>query len=143
MSNAMDVSHLTMRIQKIEEILLQANNTIRMIGNQRMVLNSELFCAGEKIQELEAEVKVLQLAQEQDKETIRWLSSMNEKLKEKLEEQPRQESEIVAEVLEEAAELAMGATAYTQFQTVEHYKIAKTIETAIRALAAQKREAGK
>lgn len=38
----------------------------------------------QRIRELEAEIKVLQLAQEQDKETIRWLSSMNETLKEKL-----------------------------------------------------------
>lgn len=87
MSNAMDVSHLTMRIQKIEEVLLQAKDTIRIANNQKMVLNSELFCVREKIQELEAEVKVLQLAKEQDEETIRWLAAMNEKLKEKLGEQ--------------------------------------------------------
>lgn len=52
-------------------------------------------------------------------------------------------SQVATEALEEAAELAIGVTAYTQFQTVEHYKIAKTIETAILAHAAQKREAGK
>lgn len=58
-------------------------------------------------------------------------------------QQPRQESEIAAEALEEAAKLARGATAYTQFQTVEHYKIAKAIETSILGLAAQKREQAK
>lgn len=37
-------------------------------------------------------------------------------------------------VVEECATLAEDATAYTQFQTVEHYKIAHYIAAAIRAL---------
>lgn len=52
----------------------------------------------QKIQELEAEVKVLQLVQEQDKETIRWLSAMNEVLKGKLNEQVGEIIELKAEV---------------------------------------------
>lgn len=41
----------------------------------------------QRIQELEAEVKVLHLAKEQDEETIRWLAAMNESLRTKLGEQ--------------------------------------------------------
>ena len=52
----------------------------------------------QKIQELEAEVKVLQLAQEQDKETVRGLSAMNEVLKGKLNEQVGEIIELKAEV---------------------------------------------
>ena len=39
---------------------------------------------------------------------------------------------VVADEREACAELAEGATAYTQFQTVEHYKIASVIASAIR-----------
>ena len=41
---------------------------------------------------------------------------------------------VAAAERERAAQLAEGATAYTQFQTVEHYKISSVIAHAIRAL---------
>ncbi len=70
---------------------------------------------------------------------IDWLNSRNDVDKEPLFTAPPQ-PQSVKDALEAAAKIAEDATKRTQFQTVEHYKIAAFISKHIRALITDKKE---